>query len=203
MRKATCVDCGQPFEVPGAKGPIPQRCPTCRRAFLARIQREKAAGRRALTPPPEVTCRDCGTQLEWTGKGRPALRCSSCLTAWNRAENKRRQDEWRAANAEHVRARGRQNYQRNGDRIRERKRIAHYRQKYGITLAERDQMLADQGGRCLICRTENWGRKGPCVDHCHNTTEVRGLLCSKCNTLIGLANEDPIILAAAIEYLKR
>ena len=40
------------------------------------------------------------------------------------------------------------------------------------------------------------------VDHSHITNEVRGLLCSKCNSLLGMANDDIEILKKAIEYLK-
>jgi hypothetical protein len=40
------------------------------------------------------------------------------------------------------------------------------------------------------------------VDHCHQTDRVRGLLCSKCNLLIGLAKEDPTILKTAASYLE-
>lgn len=141
--------------------------------------------------------------MDWTGKGRPPLRCPDCLAIWTKAETKRRQDAWRAANPEHVRAQGRRNYQRNAHRMRDAKLEWHYRRNYGITRAERDQMLVEQGGRCLVCGSDQWGKKGPSVDHCHATGKVRGLLCSKCNTMIGLAKEDPVILAAAIEYLKR
>ena len=43
--------------------------------------------------------------------------------------------------------------------------------------------------------------KGLYVDHCHVTNKVSGLLCSKCNTFIGLAKDDVLILKSAIDYL--
>lgn len=39
------------------------------------------------------------------------------------------------------------------------------------------------------------------VDHCHQTGAIRGLLCSRCNTAIGLLYDDPVRLQAAIRYL--
>lgn len=42
-----------------------------------------------------------------------------------------------------------------------------------------------------------------CVDHCHETGEVRGLLCSKCNTAIGMFQEDINVMYRAIEYLSK
>ena len=39
------------------------------------------------------------------------------------------------------------------------------------------------------------------VDHCHDTKKVRGLLCAKCNTLLGMAKDDVSILQNAITYL--
>lgn len=68
----------------------------------------------------------------------------------------------------------------------------------GFTQAQRDERLEIQGGNCAICR------KPPervCGDHCHATGKKRGVLCSKCNLMIGHANDDPRILAAAMQYL--
>ena len=76
--------------------------------------------------------------------------------------------------------------------------------KYGLTMAEFEAMLASQGGVCAICGgPPNGPGKRYHVDHCHDTKKVRGLLCGKCNTAIGLLNHDPARLRAAAKYLKR
>jgi hypothetical protein len=70
--------------------------------------------------------------------------------------------------------------------------------RYGITRAERDQMALDQGGRCAICGDVELLH----VDHCHATGKVRGLICFRCNTMLGTAKDQPVILLAAIKYLE-
>lgn len=65
--------------------------------------------------------------------------------------------------------------------------------KYGLTPAQFDQILATQGGRCYICRTDKPTAKGWSVDHCHETNAVRFVACNPCNTALGLIKEDPRI----------
>jgi hypothetical protein len=64
-------------------------------------------------------------------------------------------------------------------------------------------MLAQQGGQCAICKGPPAGRDKFYVDHCHETGAVRGLLCIRCNTLIGSAKENETILVSAIAYIRR
>lgn len=73
---------------------------------------------------------------------------------------------------------------------------------YGITLAERDAMLAAQGGACAVCRDPSPGPRGWCVDHCHETEAVRGIVCNSCNLMLGYSRDNPDTLLAAVEYLK-
>lgn len=75
--------------------------------------------------------------------------------------------------------------------------------KYGITLEDYERMLESQNGVCAICRTlgSQPRRQFLCVDHCHETKKVRGLLCSDCNSMLGYARDQVIILEAAIAYL--
>lgn len=82
-------------------------------------------------------------------------------------------------------------------------RDIHLRNTFGLSLADFDAMLLAQGGRCAICRNDSPG--GPHrqwhVDHEHSTGTVRGLLCSRCNTGIGLFRDDPITLQRAARYV--
>lgn len=77
------------------------------------------------------------------------------------------------------------------------------KQKYSMTLEDYDQMIVDQGGKCKICGTEtpNCHHKRFVVDHNHATNEVRGLLCSTCNTGLGNFSDNPEIILKAAQYL--
>lgn len=79
------------------------------------------------------------------------------------------------------------------------------RSRYGITLADFDAMLADQGGVCAICLSPDpRDRRGVFhVDHCHTSGAVRGLLCYPCNVSLGGFSDDPVRLQSAIDYLAR
>lgn len=74
---------------------------------------------------------------------------------------------------------------------------------YGMTVRQLHEMREAQGHACAICRTVNWGYKGPAVDHCHDSNVVRGLLCHHCNVGLGHFKDDPDRLRAAIAYLER
>ena len=76
--------------------------------------------------------------------------------------------------------------------------------KYGITAEEYDEMLESQGNGCAICsgRELQKGRYHMHVDHNHVTGQVRGILCHKCNSLLGMAKDSIEILNLAIAYLE-
>lgn len=82
---------------------------------------------------------------------------------------------------------------------------AAYRRKWNLYTRYRlrpeqvDAMRDDQGGVCGICKEP---MKRECVDHCHTTNRVRGLLCHRCNVVLhGL--ENPEYMIAATAYLER
>lgn len=67
-------------------------------------------------------------------------------------------------------------------------RTLHYRNKYKGTIADYDFHFSIQDGKCAICgRTDNYHNEHFDMDHDHFTGELRGLLCTACNRLVGLA----------------
>jgi len=72
---------------------------------------------------------------------------------------------------------------------------------YGISVEEYDALLARQNGKCAICREKPEGQT-LCVDHCHATGKIRGLLCRSCNVGLGNYRDDPRLMRAAIVYLE-
>ena len=71
--------------------------------------------------------------------------------------------------------------------------------KYDITPEQYDVMVIEQGGQCAIC--QEIPDHILFVDHDHSTNYIRGLLCSRCNLLLGQARDDPHILREAARYL--
>jgi antitoxin component HigA of HigAB toxin-antitoxin module len=73
--------------------------------------------------------------------------------------------------------------------------------RYGITVERLKEMIEQSSGVCNICKRRPY--KFLVIDHCHNTTRVRGLLCEKCNQGLGLFADNPEFLRAAANYLEK
>lgn len=112
---------------------------------------------------------------------------------------------YRKRHPEKVAAANAARYWANPMRARRRVREDHYRRKYGISLAERDNLLATQGFRCAVCQSAHPGTTngGFQVDHCHETGKVRGMLCLQCNSTLGYAHDDVIRLRLLAEYVEK
>jgi len=82
------------------------------------------------------------------------------------------------------------------------------RYHYDISLEEYNLMLFRQAGVCAICKQPETviGRGGKvkmlAVDHDHENNNVRGLLCSRCNTMLGVIEGDPERFKALLKYKK-
>jgi len=74
----------------------------------------------------------------------------------------------------------------------------HLKRKYGLTEAERDELIASQGGVCCICLAAVPAH----VDHCHNTGRVRGVLCFSCNAALGQFKDQPEAIRRAAAYVE-
>lgn len=71
--------------------------------------------------------------------------------------------------------------------------------RYNIEPGTVVRMITDQNGRCAVCRDPI--TIGTChVDHDHKTGKVRGMLCVRCNTGIGMFRDSPALIAAAHAY---
>jgi len=70
--------------------------------------------------------------------------------------------------------------------------------QYGITEAERDELIASQGGVCCICLAAPPAH----VDHCHETGRVRGVLCFSCNAALGQFKDQPDAIRRAAAYVE-
>lgn len=106
---------------------------------------------------------------------------------------------------------GRAEYAKYPEKYRERQMIA----KFGMTSADYDRMLAEQGGGCAICgRSDSKSKLDPDnpakhrsilklhIDHDYNTGQVRGLLCGTCNRGLGSFHDDIEMLEKAAIYLR-
>lgn len=87
--------------------------------------------------------------------------------------------------------------EKNAAAIRE----AKYFRQYGITLEEYEALLAKQSGMCAICSKRS--KKHLAIDHDHKTGKVRGLLCGRCNLMLGSVADSITLLERAIRYLKQ
>jgi hypothetical protein len=129
--------------------------------------------------------------------------CKTChktkQRAWyeaNRAHAIAEVKRWQQENKEHLHAYRRE--YRKGRKAED--RDAHLRRTFGITQADYEELLAQQGGGCVIC-----GRRPTKVslhvDHDHETGEIRGLLCVGCNNALGQFHDDPMLLERAADYV--
>ena len=81
---------------------------------------------------------------------------------------------------------------------------------YKITRPERIAMIDAVDWQCPICSvslelsTGNGTRQNEAViDHCHDTLNIRGVLCSTCNIGLGQFQDDIGNLQNAIKYLRK
>jgi len=141
-------------------------------------------GARVLSP--------CGTNAAY----KRGCRCQLCKDAHatdaRGRENKSGYDRrWRANNPDKV-----AEYLKTARRKR-------YIVRYNFTLEQRDDLLAKQDNKCALCRTAEPGKRGWMVDHDHETGKVRGILCSPCNTGLGLFGDDPALMREAADYVEK
>lgn len=133
-----------------------------------------------------------------------ALRATPERRARNLVRDRETHKKWVKAHPEQVKA----HTKRSRERRTEANRADQLRNKFNLTLQEYETLLIAQNGVCALChRPERVRVAGKVrrlsVDHDHVTGKVRGLLCMRCNTLLGYADEAVETLLRAVDYLKR
>ena len=75
---------------------------------------------------------------------------------------------------------------------------SHLKRHYSMALEDYALLLEKYGPGCAVCSSE----KHLCVDHNHYSGKVRAILCNKCNTALGLVNDDVELLQRLIIYVE-
>lgn len=73
---------------------------------------------------------------------------------------------------------------------------------YGLTEQDIKELYVKHNAACAICFEPETSDKKLCIDHCHSTGKVRGLLCATCNLMLGKAGDCAERLSRAVVYLK-
>lgn len=142
----------------------------------------------------QTYCKPCGTDIQRDWARRNQEKCK---------EKCRR---WRAENPERSKASSLDYYYRNREKFRQyerknavRRQLGRRKRKFGIDPIEFLALVARQDHRCAIC-----GKRPRClcVDHCHKTGRIRGLLCGPCNKALGAFGDNLNGLMRAVEYLR-
>ena len=133
-------------------------------------------------------CKECANEVKKAWYAANFEKVCAKSKAWNATNPEKKSANhkaWSAANPEKVKE-----YQ--------------LKRNFGISLADYNQMFANQSGCCAICKCHQTEfKKKLSVDHSHSTGEIRGLLCHCCNTGIGHLSESDSNLEAASRYLNQ
>jgi hypothetical protein len=126
--------------------------------------------------------------------------------------------EYRLKNKEHIRLKNKEHHKKNAkQKIKratlwnkehpDRRRIIikkdNYKRRYGLSLEDKQALIDNQNGTCAICNKYLNSSDKACVDHCHTSNIVRGILCNTCNSGLGMFKDSQENLKSALKYLKK
>lgn len=172
--------------------------------FKDDIQEEKAHWKESGT---YLRCRKCRQEKDLKYKHSHRIEHIAYTKKW-REENKEKYLDWlkqdRLKNPEKHREWQRKARDKKGKlrSLEESLRVRNF------TIDQYNEMLEKQNHVCAICKepeTRKSRKEGDIcrlmIDHCHNANRVRGLLCDKCNKMLGHARDSIEILEEGIRYL--
>lgn len=222
MDNKTCSGCNQAKAISEfAKNSA--RCKQCRSEYVK-------AWKKTLTPEKKI---EMSRKLaEWDKKNRTrrnarqnVLRANRMLNPEYREKLKQKRQEGHETRAAHRRERYANDPRYRDKTIKQRSEFYYadlarekkYHRKaklkrYGVTVEEYGAMLDRQNRLCAIClgtQRQTKSKRGDlivpdlAVDHCHSSGKVRGLLCNRCNSVLGYFGDDLEKFRRAIEYLTK
>jgi Recombination endonuclease VII len=169
-------------------------------------------------------CKKCNVEFVQPSQGRPKLYCSiqcrkrhnsttnitkATKRAWYHSWRDKHPEKDKMSNVlckvcgkEYNKVSGKQKYC-SLECIENNAADRHYRKLYGISLVEYNAIKENQLGVCALC-----GKEAPSlhVDHCHESGNIRGLLCLVCNTRLGTMQaimDDQSWYSSALQYIKK
>jgi hypothetical protein len=126
------------------------------------------------------------------------------LTPEQRKKCLERTNAYKQNNRDLTREKSRQAYAKNPKH----QRMHSVKSAYKLTFEEYQSLIDKHGNCCHLCKTPevliNPRTKIPinlAVDHDHKTGIIRGLLCNRCNLILGRMQDDPKLLILAAEYV--
>lgn len=150
------------------------------------------------------TCNNCGLDKELSefhkDKHKSDGVCTRCKYCINQSHKVKRTTDPEFRNK--CVARSAAYRKNNPEKFRRGVRSSTLKSKYGIDADKYDVLFAVQEGRCATCGYRPSTGEHLDVDHCHETKQVRGLLCRACNTTLGKVKENTETLNNMINYLE-
>jgi len=144
----------------------------------------------------------CEFPKDKKGRNGYASICKACVLTRRQKGYEYQKEYWdKPGNKARKKENARKSYLRNREKILERNRTRNISRRYGLPVGAFEEMLARQGGRCRICGMKPKKRRLH-IDHDHDSGAVRGLLCQRCNHMLGNAKDNPAILRMGALYLE-
>jgi dCMP deaminase len=140
-----------------------------------------------------ATCEDCSNIFQ---NGNPRC-CKDGIMRCKKCRNKKQRQNF-------IEKHGTTPAKTYGPRYKEQNRDRALKRTYGISLKDYGNILTLQGGGCAICKVKPTDSdKNFPVDHDHKTGQIRGILCRRCNMVLGQLKDDPGNIRSAVSYLLR
>ena len=136
--------------------------------------------------------------IAWKHKN--AKKIKEASATWRKKNHEKRKllaAVWRAKNRDKLREKARRR-----NREKPAIKLAWNLAQYGLTIESHAELMKQQNGLCAVCGKQP-GKKRFAIDHDHRSGKNRGLLCTSCNTGLGLFLDNPMLLREAANYLEK